>query len=74
MTAITLRQARLDAGLTQEQLEQKSGVNQASISAIERGMVANPAWNTVTKLAAALDLDVRCLRFGARDVAQEPAP
>jgi transcriptional regulator with XRE-family HTH domain len=60
----TLKEARTDKGLTQEQLEQLSGVSQAVISKIERGEVLDPASSTVLKLAEALSIDPRILRFG----------
>jgi len=63
-SSITLRAARDFKGWTQEELEAKSGVNQATISAIERGLVVNPTWDTVTKLSKALEIDARRLRFG----------
>jgi transcriptional regulator with XRE-family HTH domain len=61
---ITLREARQRRGLTQEQLESLSGVTQANISAIERGAVQDPNSSTLIKLADALGLDPRALRFG----------
>ena len=64
MKQITLQRARERCGLTQEQLEEKSGVSQAAISRIERGEVVDPAWSTVVNLAEALELDPRELRFG----------
>jgi len=64
---ITLREARKRRGLTQEQLESESGVSQAVISNIERGVVTDPASSTVFKLAAALDVDPRSLRFEERE-------
>ena len=64
MKHITLRDARKRRGLTQEQLESESGVSQAVISKLERGDVTDPASSTVLKLAKALRLDPRALRFG----------
>jgi transcriptional regulator with XRE-family HTH domain len=61
---ITLREARKRRGLTQEELEARSGVSQAVISSIERGIVQDPASSTVLKLADALDVDPRVFRFG----------
>lgn len=66
---LTLREARKRRGLTQEQLEKKSGVSQAVISKIERGETPDPASSSVLKLAAALDVDPRRLRFGRRRAA-----
>jgi transcriptional regulator with XRE-family HTH domain len=48
-----LRRLRKEAGLTQEALEQRTGVHRTWVSSIERGL-SNPAWGTVTRLAAAL--------------------
>lgn len=64
MKPIYLRTARERAGLTQEQLETKSGVPQTVISKLERNRAARPAFGTVVNLADALDVDPRRLRFG----------
>lgn len=64
MKQITVRQARLRRGWTQEQLEAESGVSQAAISSIERGLVTDPSSSTVFDLAKALGVDPRELRFG----------
>jgi DNA-binding XRE family transcriptional regulator len=48
---------RLELGLTQEQLSQRSGVAQAEISRIERGR-KTPNLDTYARLAAALNLDL----------------
>ena len=64
MKQITLREARTARGLTQEQLEKISGVAQSQISLIERGGTLDPASSTLLKLANALKLDPRALRFG----------
>lgn len=64
MRAIHLRELRERRGLTQEQLEACSGVAQPIISRLENDPEANPAWTTVAKLAAALAIDPRELRFG----------
>jgi transcriptional regulator with XRE-family HTH domain len=63
----TLREARERRGWTQEQLEAASGISQAAISSIERGIVTDPAFSTVAQLAKALDLDPRQLRFVKRE-------
>jgi len=67
MKTHTLRTARERLGWTQEELEAKSGIDQATISNIETGRVTRPAFATVVKLAAALDIDPRALRFGQRE-------
>jgi len=74
--SITLREAREqhEPPLTQEQLEELSGVNQATISAIERGRITNPANNTVVKLETALGLARGTLRFEADNEKQSRLP
>lgn len=62
---MTLREARRRIGLTQEQLEAKSGVSQTVISKIERGEVMDPASSTLLALSAALGLDPRVLDLHA---------
>lgn len=61
---LTLREARKLRGWTQEQLETESGVAQAVISNLERGLVTDPASSTVFKLAKALKRDPREINFG----------
>lgn len=50
---ISLYQARLQAGITQQQLEDVTGINQADISRIERGF-SNPSISTLKRLAVGL--------------------
>jgi transcriptional regulator with XRE-family HTH domain len=50
-----IRQLRDERGLKQKQLAQSADMNVTAISHIERGR-ANPAWGTVRRLAAALDV------------------
>lgn len=59
---MNLRTARKRAGLSQKQLEAKSGVDQPTISRIENG--ASPMFETVCKLANALDIEPGQLCFG----------
>jgi transcriptional regulator with XRE-family HTH domain len=66
MKRMTLRQARKRAKLTQEELEQRSGVSQTAISKIETGQVANPGWSAVVDLAKALNIDPSQLKFNAQ--------
>ncbi len=51
-----LRRARLDAGLTQEELAERAGVSARGLAYLERG-VHRPHPETVRRLAAALTLD-----------------
>ena len=46
-----LRAARERAGLTQVQLAEKTGVDQTTISKIERGHTGRPGFDLVAKLA-----------------------
>ncbi len=55
---INLKQMRLAAGLTQHELERRSGVYQCQISRIETGLVKNPRVETAAKLASALGCTV----------------
>lgn len=53
----TLRQRRVDCQLSVQELAVQSGVSAGMISQIERGL-ANPSLNTITKLAAALGMQL----------------
>lgn len=64
MKRMNLRTARKRAKLSQADLAEASGVKQPIISRIETGVTASPEWETVRKLAAALDVDPRVLKFG----------
>ena len=52
---INLRDLRLKRGLTQQELAAKTGIGQGVISGIESGATQNPRFDTVVKLAEALD-------------------
>lgn len=67
MQQVTLREARQRRGLTQKELEARSGVPQAHISRIELGHVEDPASSTVLKLAHGLRMDPRALKFGVQE-------
>ena len=60
----SLRELRQRAGFTQAELAEKANVDQPTISRLESGTVSNPGIDTVLKLAAALKIDPRDLRFG----------
>lgn len=64
---ITLAQARKKAGLTQDQLAALSGVDQTTISSLETGRKDSPLFDTVLRLARALNVAPEQLRFGVRD-------
>jgi transcriptional regulator with XRE-family HTH domain len=54
--AALLRYHRVAAGLTQEDVAQRSGLSRRGISDIERGLKRRPYRNTVARLAKALSL------------------
>ena len=58
----TIVQAIIDArkrsGLTQKELSDRSGINQADISRIERG-VGNPSLRTIKRLASSMGMTVK---------------
>lgn len=68
MQRLSLRRARTKAKLTQEQLAEKSGVDQSTISHIECGRRPNPSFDTAMRLAQALGIAPSRLRFS------EPEP
>ena len=45
--------ARLEAGMTQKQLSEKTGINQSNLSRIESG-AGNPSVETLERIASAL--------------------
>lgn len=57
--------AREESALTQVELAEKSGVNEITISNIERGR-QKPAARTLRKLATALGIEVRDLTVGSK--------
>lgn len=48
-----MMKARIEAGMTQKQLSEKTGINQSNLSRIENGS-ANPSVATLEKIASAL--------------------
>jgi len=55
-TMSNLKDVRTARGLTQEQLADLSGIEQAVISALETGRNRSPGWRIVGRLARALDV------------------
>ena len=56
-----LKKYRLQAGLTQEQLAEKSGVSRVTIANIERGSLTFIKSSTIIKLADALKINPQVL-------------
>lgn len=56
--ADSLAAARSKAGMTQKELAQKTGIYQADISRIERGL-ANPSLSTLKRLAAGMNASLK---------------
>lgn len=54
----SLIKARVESGLTQKELSERSGINQANISKIESGD-SSPSLKTMKKLADAMDMELR---------------
>lgn len=48
-----IMKARIETGITQKELAQKTGISQADISRLERG-IGNPSLNTLKRVAEAL--------------------
>jgi putative transcriptional regulator len=63
-----VREARLDRGLTQEQLAERIDADPTWLSRLEAG--GNPAWGTVRRIAAALDVSVSELAARAERIEQ----
>ena len=56
-----LKRYRIEAGLTQEQLADKSGVSRTTIANIERGSQSFVKSSTIIKLADTLKVDPKVL-------------
>lgn len=67
---MTLRELRRERGLSLEAVGFLAGVDQATVSRIERGLVA-PRPETIVKLATALGISVKRL---ARDLSPDEVP
>ena len=58
LLAYQLLLARESANITQKELSEKTGIYQADISKLERGL-GNPSLSTLKRLAEGLDMDIR---------------
>ena len=63
--AANLRRLRRDAGLSQEQLADRTGLHPTEISRLERA-VREPRLGTIVRLARGLDASVESLVAGIR--------
>ncbi len=57
-TGLNIMNARESIGLTQRELAKKTGIDQADISKIERGIL-NPSLNKLKRLADGMDMELR---------------
>jgi len=64
MQSVDLRTARKKRGLDQAGLAKASGLNQATVSRLERGAIKRPTPETIEKLETALGLKPGRLAFG----------
>lgn len=63
MALTTLRKEREKARMTQADLSRVTGVSQAVISNIEKGVTRSPRFDTVRRLATALGFDIKELEI-----------
>lgn len=63
MKRMSLKDARKRAGLTQVELAKAAHLDQAYISKLELGKTSDPGFSAVVRLAKALGLDPRVLKF-----------
>ena len=63
----TIRQARLRAGLTQEELALRAGMTQPALARIETGRVV-PRFDTVTRLLAECGMRLEALPIAGRGI------
>ena len=67
-----LKKLRVDAGLTQQQLEERSGVNRTTIADLEASPMKQPRWETVTRLADGLGIGLDSFVDAARRYVEPP--
>jgi transcriptional regulator with XRE-family HTH domain len=65
-----IREAREHAGLTQTELGKRANINTTWISHLESGRV-NPAWGTIRRICAALEIPVSALAGRAEEIEAE---
>jgi len=64
-----IRQIRLEAGLSQEQVAERAATDFTQIGRLERG-TANPNYTTLLRIAAALDTGVEAIVNRAAEIAE----
>jgi transcriptional regulator with XRE-family HTH domain len=69
----TLRRRRLELGWTMRTLEEASGVDDAVISRIENGEIAQPRVDKISRIATALGLDPVVVIADAASLAEAPS-
>jgi FMN phosphatase YigB (HAD superfamily)/DNA-binding XRE family transcriptional regulator len=69
-----LQQARQAAGLTQQDLCQKSGLSYSTLAKIERGAIKSPSIFTIASLAQALGRNLDDLLGGVAGLKTQPEP
>jgi transcriptional regulator with XRE-family HTH domain len=67
MQRLTLKDARRRRRLDQVTLAKRSGVNQSTVSRLEKGRIAKPTEDTVKALERALRLPSGSLVFGSQE-------
>jgi transcriptional regulator with XRE-family HTH domain len=67
-----LRELRQQAGLTQGQLAEKSGLKLGGITDLEQGINQHPRWDTVLALAEVLGVDCRAFQQAPAKGAKKP--
>lgn len=68
---MTLREAREQAGLTQEELAGRAEMDQTTISRLETSSNANPTHRTIQRLAKALGIAPSKLQFTAPEPSEK---
>lgn len=58
-----IKQARLDKGMTQEELAKRSDVSRVTIIGLESGKITNTKVDTLRRIADALELSMDVLFF-----------
>lgn len=67
-----LKKLRTEAGLTQQELEEKSHVNRTTIADLEASPHKQPRWETITKLAEGLGVGLDSFVDAARRYVEPP--